>query len=54
MKLFAWLSQWAHGWRKPAEPTEASQAFDEDHSSMAELVSILARIDRLENSRAAR
>ena len=55
MKVFAWLGRWTRGWHKAAEePSEFSPAFDEDHSSMAELVRILSRIDRGDNPRASR
>lgn len=50
MKVFAWLGRWTRGWHKVAkEPSEFSSAYDEDHSSMAELVRILSRIDRGDN-----
>jgi hypothetical protein len=53
MKVFAWLGRWTRGWHKAAEdPSEVSSAF-EDHSSMAELVKILTRIDRSDNPRAS-
>jgi hypothetical protein len=55
MKVFAWLGRWTRGWHKAAEePSGLSQAFDEDHSSMADFVRILSRIDQSESSRVSR
>lgn len=55
MKVFAWLGRWTRGWHKAAEePSDVSSAFDEDHSSMAEFVRILSRIDRNDNPRPSR
>lgn len=55
MKVFAWLGRWTRGWHKVAEePSEFSPAVDEDHSSMAEFVRILTRIDRNDSPRASR
>lgn len=51
MKVFAWLGRWTRAWHRAAEePSDISSAFHEDHSSMAEFVRILTRIDRNDSS----
>ncbi len=53
MKVFAWLRQWTRGRTKDGEDgSEVAPA--EDHSSMADFVRILARIDRSDGSRIQR
>ncbi len=44
MKVFAWLRQWTRG-RVRVDEDDAGTASSEDHSSMADFVRILTRID---------
>ncbi|MGB3864728.1 MAG: hypothetical protein WBA29_03745 [Xanthobacteraceae bacterium] len=53
MKVFAWLRQWTRDRVRVGEDS-AGMASSEDHSSMADFVRILTRIDRTDDSRTQR
>lgn len=53
MKVFAWLRQWTRDRVRVGEDG-AGMPSSEDHSSMADFVRILTRIDHTDNSQAPR